>query len=518
MRVPPPLTADDDEPIVIIETQPVHAAPTPPLSPHTHRHHVGSTASFSTASSSAITPRLPVLHTSQGRNIAFVDSNDRQLAGVASPSPPSSSVSASPSPSPSTASSATSPRRRGHPSITVPRTSLSSTASSLTSSSPTPSHSSLSFTHKDELNYIYGSPTRATSSPFTFPNTPTPSSPLGSTCHSVSTPTSMTSYSTSSSSSSLSSNYYNPHYSPSSSTTQPSMSAEEVARLIEVNAKLQRENSALRTSLSRASSRRSSIESNTSLEPSQLFPPAATSSASLPPPSYNMSLSAPSVHGRGGGERRYGTAGAETNMRINSLRREMMAAAAAAAGTGGSRQVGIHHSLTTANSSDEDDDERAGSVVDRTRSLPLKGGVTRLHRKTAPADLAAMMNEWRLMEDKRAAQATESLQRRESRPVVAANAQSDSDSDDDSDSTDDSEDEKRRKHRHATGGGHKRSGGGRSKEQSDEERRKSWTRGEATMNHAEVRMMMEMMSAAKTPKAATTPSGQRGSGGGGSVQ
>jgi len=40
----------------------------------------------------------------------------------------------------------------------------------------------------------------------------------------------------------------------------------------------------------------------------------------------------------------------------------------------------------------------------------------------------------------------------------------------------------------------------RRREADEEGRRKSWARGEATMNHAEVRLMMEMMRQAKTGK------------------
>ena len=160
-------------------------------------------------------------------------------------------------------------------------------------------------------------------------------------------------------------------------------------------------------------------------------------------------------------------------------------------------------SVTTINSEEEEEEGVEGEagdggqpasqqtinslVVDRTRSLPLARG-SALKRRTAPADLAAMMQAWKLSQEGQAAQleaARDKLGEEQRLSAAAASSSSSTGTGQQqgagsSSDEDDSADARQRR-----------------RQQEEEGRRKSWARGEATMNHAEVRLMMEMMRQAK---------------------
>ena len=279
--------------------------------------------------------------------------------------------------------------------------------------------------------------------------------------------------------------------------------------------------------------------------------------SSLPPPAHSLSLSAPSStserephadaedddeaaerserkksrRGGGGGAgkrqqpRYYPTMQSGMARRINELRGDVLQGLTASPSSTSS--VNQPPSSTTSASlplhslqplpplpSSSSSAADARLVVDRTRSLPLR--TARPQRKTAPADLSAMMEQWRHMQ---------------TQPPDAHTPTSTTTSHDKASSASATTQEPsqlyplhRPLHQHSDRGpnaGKRGSGSGSAKpadtsgsaedaragSSSDEdeveverrrlererERRQSWVKGAATMNHAEVRMMMHMM-------------------------
>ena len=354
--------------------------------------------------------------------------------------------------------------------------------------------------------------------------------------------------------------YYPPSSSPSSASSSASsssvpphtqfgadplcpLSPASVARLVELASRLSEENVQLKQALSRSTSRRASVgdigdgldavggslqaakmkaDVESLQQPPLLMFPLASSS--LPPPSHSLSQSAPSStseaessldaegeqssverldarKSRRAGERsrrpqprHYPTMQAGMARRINELRGDALqglsplAPNTAAATFSHSTASSSSHSLqpllaVPSSSSSSSDPADARQVVDRTRSLPLRA--VRAQRKTAPADLSAMMEQWRQMQTQTqtAAAASSSAQQP---PYRSGAAGRDSGSgrqrvpaaSDDAPGCSSSEEDEAEVQRARV------------------EREQSWVRGEATMNHAEVRLMMDMMKAA----------------------
>ena len=133
-----------------------------------------------------------------------------------------------------------------------------------------------------------------------------------------------------------------------------------------------------------------------------------------------------------------------------------------------------------------------GSALDRTRSLPLRA--VRAQRKTAPADLSTLMEQWKALHE----QGGDRSPAHEPGKTVGGGGRlgeamtgstghgggcGGSDSSRSSGDEDDEDEgrsalERRRR---------------QSVEEKEQGRRQSWVRGAATMSHAEVRLMMDMM-------------------------
>ena len=493
-----PSVAGEEEPVVVEEQRARHWA-SPPLSPLTSSASPASATTHASTSASTFSFRpLP-------RPLP-------SLVPASSSSTPSLSPSAAagqlppPSPLPPTPLSPSSPPLRQPkgrsvlPLLSVGRSlgvesPQSTTVSASSAASVASTSSSLYSSHP------LSSSSNGSRSPRTSPHSPTTASPAPAT-----TPLSSSSASTA-----------------SGAALPPPLSPQSVADLVAANARLAAENAAMKEVLSRHSSRRPSLEGRQPLgeaeeeaavaeEARRLFPFIASA---LPAPSSNLSLSAPSASSKALEEEdedeeeeeaqqkaererdrrrraraqqgRYQTlGGGGLTRRINDLRGEVLQALPPALLAPPSPLPPLP--LASGSRSPAD-----GPVVDRTRSLPLRA--VRAQRKTAPADLSLMMEHWRQLQ----ATGRDPLHELDKAATVAGRgggggvevAAKGSRVSSPADSSGSSSEEEQP----PTGPGRQRRA-----EAKEQGRRQSWARGAATMNHAEVRLMMDMMRQAKQSK------------------